>query len=513
MPLKFEIYKDGRRLAAYHPAGAMVLGPESTAMMGEVAWRDGLLNARCDDEHAIGISLLWDLGPLGAFELETTRLPQRAKPYILNVELARSRLMRIVQKQEDWNLFDFPKAEGLAQRVYEAQELLADALGKLDRPAEAAALADQALLMAVDLSEEMADFHADLLLSRRKIAGQFVKHIFGCHIDSSVRNAKYRDAATSAFDYAVLSLPWKQLQPEEHIFDTQAADEWIELLGKKRIPVIAGPLIRLDEHDVPDWMFIWEHDFDTLRELAYEHVARVVQRYRRLVGVWNVCAGLPGNTIFPMSFEQMIEMTRLLVTRVKTILPQARTLVTISKPFGEHQAKNPSTASPLLYAEMVAQAGINFEGFGLELEMGLPKPDMFMRDLFQISCLLDKFSMLNKPVFLTAICCPGRSTPDLTDSTEGRLDPSAAGRWRRPWDPQLQADWMEAVYRLALCKPYIESIAWGNLADINQTLPGGGLLDEMVQPKPVFNRLEAMRDTVKQWTKREGKREEAKRET
>lgn len=510
MALKFEIYKEGRKLTAYQPVGAMVLGPENVAMMGEVTFRDGVLTARCDDEQAIGICLLWDMGPLGAFEMETTRLPQRAQPYILNVELARGRLMRIVQKQEDWNLFDFPKAERISQRVYEAQGLLAEALGKLQQPAEAGVLADQALMMGVDISEEMTDFHADVLLTRRKAAGQFVKHIFGCRMDSDVRNGKYRDAATTSFDYAVLTLPWKQLQPEEHIFDTQASDEWIELLSKKRVPVIAGPLIRLDEHDVPDWMFIWEHDFDTLRDLAYEHVTRVVQRYRRMVGVWNVCAGLPGNTVFPMSFEQMIELTRLLVARVKSILPQARTLVTINKPFGEYQAKSPSTAPPLLYAEMITQAGINFEGFGLELEIGLPKPDMFMRDLFQISSLLDRFALLNKPVFLTAVCAPSRATPDGSDTSQGHLSPSDAGRWRRPWDPQLQAEWMEAVYRLALSKPYVESIAWGNLADVNHTLPGGGLLDDMFQPKPSFNRLQSMRETIRQWTKREGKREEVK---
>ena len=40
---------------------------------------------------------------------------------------------------------------------------------------------------------------------------------------------------------------------------------------------IAGPLIRLDEASVPDWMVIWEHDFDMLREMAYEYVQKVVQ--------------------------------------------------------------------------------------------------------------------------------------------------------------------------------------------------------------------------------------------
>ena len=110
---------------------------------------------------------MWDIGPLGSFQLETTRLPPRNKPYNLNVELARFRLMKIVQKLEDWNLFDFPRVEKYTQRFREAQSLFADALGKLEEPPVASRLADQSLAMAVDLSEQLAVFHSDLLINRR----------------------------------------------------------------------------------------------------------------------------------------------------------------------------------------------------------------------------------------------------------------------------------------------------------------------------------------------------------
>jgi hypothetical protein len=39
---------------------------------------------------------------------------------------------------------------------------------------------------------------------------------------------------------------------------------------------------------------------------------------------------------------------------------------------------------------------------------------------------------------------------------------------------------------------------------MGQALPGGGLLDEMLQPKPVFDRLKKMRDQFHQWTGRKG---------
>src|SRR5687768_16286785 len=171
MPIKFEIYREGSRVTSFAPAGAIAMGPESVPIPGEVALRDGYLIVDRTDDHAAGVSLLWDAGPVGAFHLETTRLQPREKPYNLNVELARFRLMRIVQKQEDWNLFDFPRAEKFGQMIREAQSLFSDSLGKLDEPGIAAQLADASLQLAIELSEQLAFFHGDLLLNRRRASG------------------------------------------------------------------------------------------------------------------------------------------------------------------------------------------------------------------------------------------------------------------------------------------------------------------------------------------------------
>jgi hypothetical protein len=497
MALKFEIYRDGIRVLSFEPAAAVAVGPESVPISGDVQFRDGFLVVNRRDEHASGVALLWDMGLPGSFVMETTRLQLRDKPYNLNVELARFRLMKIMQKLEDWNLFDFPKMEKFTQKFQEAQNLFSEALGKLDQPAEAAKLADRALAAAMEVSEQLAAFHADLFLTRRRAANGFVKHIFGARVDPQVRSEKYREIAATQFDYVVVPVPWKQLQPEEHTFTSESVDEWVELLAKRRVPTVMGPIVRLDQATVPDWMVIWEHDFDMLREMAYEYVQKVVQRYRRAVSAWNVVAGLPSNAAFTLNFEQVIELTRLLVAQVKTLIPNARTMVTITQPFGEYHARGRASVPPILYAEMVAQAGINFEAFGLELEMGVPSQGMFSRDLFQLSCLLDRFSTLGRPVFLTAVGVPGRSTPDPDDVSEGRRDPSAAGRWRRPWDPALQAEWMDAVYQLAMSKPFVESVCWSSLADIRQVLPGGGLFDESLKPKPVFQKLQSLREKIK----------------
>ena len=95
-------------------------------------------------------------------------------------------------------------------------------------------------------------------------------------------------------------------------------------------------------------------------------------------------------------------------------------------------------------------------------------------------------------------------TSDPGDASDGRLDPSQGGRWHRPWDPQLQAEWMDAVYKLAFSKPYVESVAWADLADMSHSLPGCGLLDDMLKPKPSYVKLQELRERFHQWHLKKG---------
>src|SRR4051812_47637155 len=105
MAVRFEIYREGKRLTQFTPLAACALGQEGTPIGGDVVFRDGVLSVNRVDGQALGVALLWDVGGPGSFVLETARLKHREKPYVLNVELARGRLMRILQKKEDWNLF------------------------------------------------------------------------------------------------------------------------------------------------------------------------------------------------------------------------------------------------------------------------------------------------------------------------------------------------------------------------------------------------------------------------
>lgn len=548
MALAFEIYQQGRRLTDFAIRGASVMGAESIPTPGKVTFVDGLLHAEVSElagadvygeSHAAkyvvpgvssvgtlalggsdnsfdggelsapdavtsavaaGVSLLWDCGDAGCYMLETTRLPPRLEPYVLNIELARHRLMKLLQKQEEWNLWDLPAARPALDQVRQAQRTFAQALGTLPDRAEASIIADEALGRAITAGEELARVHAEVLLDRRKRLrkGGVPRTVMGVRVDPKIQSSNYRRTMATNFDYAVLPLPWRQLQPDEEVFQTDTSDTAVEFFARNRIPVVAGPLVDFNEGQIPEWLFIYEHEFDTLRQLAFEFVRSVVTRYRKVVKLWNVIGGVHTASGFALTFEQMIELTRLLVGQVKTIIPQSKTLVTIRLPFGEYLGGSASPSSnagpvpPMLYAEMVAQGGVEVDGFAVEIKTGVPQRGMYCRDLFQISNMLDGFATLGRPVFISAVSCPDRP------GSGGGLKPSEGGRWHEPWSPQLQAKWIEDVYAVALSKPFVENVAWGDLSDASNTLlPGSGLLDDMLQPKPAMEAMQKLRQTLR----------------
>jgi hypothetical protein len=492
MPVKFDIYKGLEHLTEFAPAGAAAMGAESVPVAGDVQFKAGQLSVVRSEEHATGVSLLWDVGEVGEFVLETTRLRPRGQGYVLNVELARGRLMKLIQKLEDWNLFDYPKAEELAARVRAAQVKLAEAFGLLHEPARAALLADETLEEAVRVSIELAMFHAEVLLTRRKQLPSTARPSLGVTVLPGTPLAAMKGLA-GTFDYAIVPVQWKKMQETEKAFETGEMDETIEQLLGLRIPVVIGPVVDLREANVPDWLYVWENDYEALREMTYEFVAKVVQRYKKAASAWIVCSGLNADNAFTFNFEQCIEFTRLLVTQVRSGSGNAKTIIGVRQPFGQYMARRAGTTPPMLYAEMVSQAGIPFDAFGVELEAGVPNGGRFTRDAFEVSWALDRFASLGRPLVVTAMGAPSSHGPDGADASGGRHDPGAAGRYGKEWSPAVQAEWAKAMGTIALSKPFVESIAWSDLVDAGASLPRGGLLDEKGKARPVREVLVELR--------------------
>lgn len=495
--LRFLVFENGEPANQVDLEGAHLIGQDHVPVRAEFVYQDGELRARKRQEGAAGLAVLWPVKDFGRVVLETTRLPERENPYNLNVELARARLMRLFQKREDWGLFGYPGTEKLVAEVDAGRDLFIQSLQVLDQPEKAAALADQSLEKLIWASERLTLFHAQVFLERRRSTQSVSRHSFGCQINLNTVDEDYGKKLLSGFDLVSVPLSWKQLEPKEQELNWRLLDHWMEWMYRNKRPIRCGPLVAFTPQYLPDWLYIWEHDYETVRDLLYEHVQRVVKRYAHRVHFWDAISGIHANNGFHMNFEQLMELTRQSTMQTKQLAPNAQVIIDLVAPWGEYYATDQRTIPPLLYADMAVQSGIQFDAFGLQFYFGVNATDMYVRDLLQISAMIDRFGNFGKPLHITAVQVPSQSSPDPTRSRGDGWDPSRGGEWRAPWSEQIQAEWGHSFYAVALSKPFVESVTWRDLSDSEAGyLPHGGLLNADLSPKAGYGRIMALREQI-----------------
>ena len=492
--LSFEVYIKGRRPKRFLLPGVYLFGKDDIPAPAEILYREGLIQCTKHSPGLAGLTLLWPVNDLGQFMMCTTRLEERDEPYNLNLELARSRLMRVMQKREDWGLFDYHDTEELAKLTDEATNLFLEALST-DNQVEAAKLADESLAKSVAASDLWADFCATVLLDRRVQAGTIHPTWIASGIDPDCTSNRYKQRLLEGFGHFYLPIYWRDVEPREREFNWDKTDKWVNWLAEKHLPVRCGPLISMSPRHLPDWIYLWENDFEGIRDLMYEHVQRTVGRYGNRVAAWDVASGISSENPFKFSFEQLIELTRVAALATKRLEPRCNAIIELVQPWGEYRAKDLQTVPAVMFADMAVQGGVNFDALGVKLHLGVGRQGLFMRDFFQISSLLDEFASLGKPLHITGVEVPSSNKADPRDAWGGSLTAKSGGYWQRPWDDELQTQWLRKFVRIAISKPFVESICWTDLADAHpHIVPYAGLLNADYSPKAAYKALRELTD-------------------
>ena len=121
---------------------------------------------------------------------------------------------------------------------------------------------------------------------------------------------------------------------------------------------------------------------------------------------------------------------------------------------------------------------------------GKNHPGMHIRDMMQISSILDNFQLLNRPLYITNVGVPGSKMTGLQDG-------KCAGIWHAEWDQLRQSQWIEAFYKIALSKPFVDSIVYSNLTDRpNSVIADSGLMTDKMQPKKSHHVIKKLHDMI-----------------
>ncbi|MHC4976177.1 MAG: endo-1,4-beta-xylanase [Planctomycetota bacterium] len=481
---------------------AYAIGHDGAAVHSDITYKDGIVSISLPTDESYAFALQWDCGKLGTLTLQTCLLPQSNTPYLLSLELARHRCMLFLTKLEDWARTDTPPDSPEMVRFREAQHRFMDALVAArivggSFASEQDAIARDALELAIDASELLALSTAEPSLEHRlqlTSSGESTKPaILGCAINPERFSESLQQVVSEHFGFVLVPLDWATLEPEEGRLNFKPTDRWIEwAVRKAHIPVTAGPVLDLSPTAAPEWIYIWEHDYETLREIVYEHVKRVVTRYRRAVSKWNICCGIHLNTNLTLTLEQVIDLTRLVVLVTRKLHPKSKIQVEIDLPFGETPALSEHSIPPLLYAEILTQTGIDLDSFGLRIQMGAAQLGRTSRDLMQISSLLDQYAAFEKPISISLLGAPSAIEQHEQDPDMGELAvPVNPGSWRGAWNEQTQAEWMTRAIEISLAKNYVTSISWQDLYDCGESahMPFGGLVSSEGKPKLALTRM------------------------
>lgn len=535
---------------------AHMFGADDVPIPGEVKFDPDAGVIRCTKRtpDSSGLSLQFPIDPcpgkpgsagkgseIGLLTLQTCLLPEREKPYLLSLELARHRLMLILNKLEDWALFDLPASDEGMQLFERARQAFTDAVvaqgdtTNVPSGAHYSTTADElarlSLAYAMEAGELLTLTHARVQFSKRMTgelaaaaariaapASALTDHEvaesrnallgsvgvilpsppqIGCVVSSEQFTPALQKAVQASCDFVSMPMRWVEMEPTEGRYVFSKTDRWIEwAIRTARVPIVGGPVVDLRRGSVPEWLYIWEHDYQTLRELVYEHVKNLVTRYRRTVGTWTVVSGLHVSSNFTLSLEQVMDLTRLTVMVVRKLQPSAKVQVQIDQPWGEYFAfSNTRAMPPIMYAEMVGQAGINPDLFSLRVEMGQAEPGRSTRDLMAFSALLDRFAALERPLSVT-LSAPTQP-PSVEDlGIDGEHEP---GYYRTPWSVDAQVRWMTSAMSIAASKPYVHSVAWHELYDLPKPPDArhDGLFDANLAMKPSLARLAEIRAAIR----------------
>ena len=497
--LRFAVYDGGEPAGARPLPHAHLVGKDDLAVAAQIALEAGVIECRKSSSEEAALAIQFDAGEPGVLTLRTTLLPERPEPYLLELELARYRIMLFLNKIEEWSLSSLADDHPAMAAFEEARSLFTQALVLPHDPARAAERADLArrsLARAIEASETLALLQADRQLKHRLTPDEDARPIplprIGAVVHTSQFSEPLQRVVATHFDFVVSPMRWREIEREEGRFTFVKTDRWIEWAVRSgKVSIVGGPVLDFTHAATPPWLRVWEHDYDTLREFAYEHAKRVVTRYRRTVSRWNVISGVNLRDGFSFTIDQMLELTRLAVLLVRKLHPAAKVVVEFAQPFGEHAADDSDSVSPLLYAELLLEAGVSVDAFGLRLQMGDGRPGRSARDLMQLSAVLDMFAGFERPLDVTALGAP--SAPASADGA------SAPGEWRGAWSPDLQAEWLTHALTVAASKPFVRSVAWQALfdADDDAEMPAGGLITAEGRAKPALRRIGELRAAVR----------------
>jgi hypothetical protein len=455
--------------------------------------RDMLICSRGTTESG-RLFVPWAIDGFGVPIVGTATLNERPEPYNLAVELARGKLNDVRNQMADWKQMGLRVSELLEEVISESLKAFLKAATSRDDPATAFSSAQKALVLASDASQQLIEAYVAQVLQNRLASGKLPTQLT-IGLDGDVSSSDWAAKILPSFNAVQIKSDWKSLAPNEgkHRFDE--VDAQLAWATRQKLAVQAGPLIDLRPGSLPDWIWLWSGDFDSILGMAVDVVRQTIARYRGKIPVWHLIHRAGTADILGMGEEDQIRLTARLLQVARQADPAAQFVVGLDRPWAEWMGSSGFQLGPLHLADYLARAELGMAGVSLEIAPGFSAPGSHMRDLLDFSKLLDLYALLNYPLYLT-IAMPSGAGPDAQGDPNVHVE---RDQWPATPSDAAQAAIAARWVALAVAKPFVRSVTWKQLDDgAPHQYPHAGLIKPNGAVKPLLDWLKTFRSELLQ---------------
>ena len=452
---------------------------------------DNQLIVERDIEDSGNLFIPWEVEGRGQLVLSTGSLMERQEPYNLPIELARGTITRIRNQLALWEPQGFVVTEEISQHLKRATDAFINGATAQDDPVGAEVAADQSLVHALESIAVLIDeFTTQVFGLRHQQLGQLPTLLAG-HADVRSFSESQSEQYCEAFNAAAVPFNWRDVESSEGEHDWSSIDRQIEWCREAGLKVCGGPLVRLYQGNLPDWLYLWEEeDFESIRTCAIQYVEEAVKRYRGMVHIWHVAAGMNTTGTLALPEEYKLKLTVDAIQAVVQTDARAPVIVSFDQPWAEYLSREDLELSPIHFADALVRADLGIAGIGLELNYGYWPGGTLPRDLLEVNRLLDHWSHLGLPLIIL-LTIPSSAEPD---ANARRPSPPMEQGFRGGLSLQTQHEYAKELVPMLVAKQCVHGVIWNQLDDAQpHDFPHGGLFDGQHQPKPGFDALVKLR--------------------
>jgi hypothetical protein len=478
-------------------AKAYISGADGRVFPTQVEFRDNLLICRRPVSDSGRLYVPWPIEGFGQPVVCTASLPERDDPYLLVVELARGKIAQIRDQISAWEIAGMTIPAALHDDLKTAYGHFGRATAIQDQSAEAAGLGTVALQHAFKAAETaMAAYTAQRLATRRR-RPPHLPVALGCGLGQWRPDVDSAKPFVESFTIASIPVEWKTIERQEGEQNWDLADAQVDWCLANRLLVYGGPLLDFSPAGLPEWVEPWKGHLTNLQSFVCNYVETAVARFAGRIRNWDVCARANTGGALGISEENRLSLTARALDVVRQVDEEVQIMIHIDQPWGEYQSRGQHRLAPLQFVDALLRSGIGLSTVNLELAVGFRPVGSAHRDLLELSRMLDQWSSLGVPLYVS-LACPSDSRSADPNCASNRLVDSDG--WVAPWDEASQAAWIDSVLPVLMSKQAVVGTIWEHYSDqAPHEFPHAGLLRADGTPKPALQHFSAQRHAFSQF--------------